>query len=62
VEKENDMAQYKMTPINNGTRMRTDHNVFAAVITSYNCGQVVVGDELWEAPADGSEVKKVTNG
>lgn len=56
------MAQYKMTPINNGTRMRTDHNVFAAVITSYNCGQVVVGDELWEAPADGSEVKKVTNG
>jgi hypothetical protein len=52
------MTQYSMTPINNGTRLRTDHNVFAAVITSYNRGQLIVGDELWEAPADGSEVKK----
>lgn len=52
------MPQYKMTPINNGTRMRTDHNVFASVITSYNRGQVIVGDEIWEAPADGNEVKK----
>lgn len=52
------MAQYKMTPINNGTRMRTDHNVFAVVIKSYNRGQLVVGDEVWEAPADGNEVKR----
>ncbi|NWF65533.1 MAG: hypothetical protein HXY38_14645 [Chloroflexi bacterium] len=52
------MSAYSMTPINNGTRLRTDHNVFAAVITSYNRGQLVVGDELWEAAADGSEVKK----
>lgn len=52
------MTSYSMTPINNGTRMRTDHNVFASVITSYNRGQLVVGDEIWEAPADGSEVKK----
>ncbi|KAA0256722.1 MAG: hypothetical protein DPW18_20690 [Chloroflexi bacterium] len=52
------MTQYSMTPINNGTRLRTDHNVFAAVITSYNRGQLIVGDEVWEAPADGSEVKK----
>lgn len=52
------MTSYSMTPINNGTRMRTDHNVFASVITSYNRAQLVVGDEIWEAPADGSEVKK----
>lgn len=52
------MTSYSMTPINNGTRMRTDHNVFAGVITSYNRAQLVVGDEIWEAPADGSEVKK----
>lgn len=52
------MTSYSMTPINNGTRMRKDHNVFAAVITSYNRAQLVVGDEIWEAPADGSEVKK----
>lgn len=52
------MTQYSMTPINNGTRLRTDHNTFASVITSYNRGQLVVGDELWEAPADGAEVKK----
>ncbi len=52
------MTSYSMTPINNGTRMRTDHNVFAAVITSYNRAQLVVGDEIWEAPADCSEVKK----
>lgn len=52
------MTQYSMTPISSGTRMRTDHNVFGSVITSYGRGQLVVGDEIWEAPADGSEVKK----
>lgn len=49
---------YSMTPINNGTRLRTDHNTFATVIASYNSGALVLGDELWEAPADGAEVKK----
>lgn len=52
------MTQYSMAPIDNGTRLRKDHNTFATVITSYNRGQLVVGDELWEAPADGNEVKK----
>jgi hypothetical protein len=52
------MPQYKMTPINNGTRMRTDHNTFATVVKSYNRGQLIVGDELWEAPADGTEVRR----
>lgn len=52
------MTQYSMTPINSGTRMRTDHNTFASVITSYGRGQLIVGDEIWEAPADGAEVKK----
>lgn len=52
------MATYSMTPINNGTRMRQDHNVFAGNILSYNRGQLVICDEMWEAPADGSEVKK----
>lgn len=52
------MTQYSMTPINNGTRLREDRNVFARVISSYNRGQLVVGDEIWEAPADGNEVKK----
>ena len=52
------MTQYSMTPINNGTRMRIDHNVFASVIASYARGLLIVGDELWVAPADGNEVKK----
>ncbi len=52
------MTTYSMTPINNGTRMRKDHNVFAENILSYNRGQLVVFDEIWEAPADGVEVKK----
>jgi hypothetical protein len=52
------MTQYSMTPINNGTRMRSDHNVLSTVIASYNRGQLVVGDELWTAPADGPDVKK----
>ena len=52
------MTTYSMTPILSGTRMRVDHNTFAAVITSFSMGQLVVGDELWEAPADGPEVKK----
>ena len=52
------MTQYSITPFNSGTRMRIDHSVFASVIASYTRGQLVVGDEIWEAPADGSEVKK----
>jgi len=52
------MTQYSMTPINNGTRLRSDHNTSSSVVTSYNRGQLIVGDEIWEATADGSEVKK----
>jgi hypothetical protein len=52
------MTKYSMTPLNSGTRMRTDHTTFAAVITSYGRGQLVVGDQIWEALADGNEVKK----
>ncbi len=52
------MNQYSMTPITSGTRIRGDHNTFSSVIASYTRGQLVVGDEIWEAPADGSEVKK----
>ena len=52
------MAQYSMTPISNGTRLRTDHNTFASTITSYNRGQLIVGDEVWEALADGPEVRR----
>ena len=56
------MTQYSMTPISSGTRMRSDHNTFSSVIASYGRGQLIVGDELWEAPADGSEVKKAISG
>lgn len=52
------MTLYSMTPISNGTRLRKEHNTFSAVIASYNRGQLIVGDEVWEAPADGNEVKK----
>lgn len=52
------MTTYSMTPINSGTRLRTDHNTFATVIASYNSGALILGDELWEAPADGLEVRK----
>lgn len=52
------MTQYSMTPITGGTRMRNDHKTTASVIASYNRGQLIVGDEIWEALADGSEVKK----
>ena len=52
------MTQFSMTPISSGTRMRSDHNTSASVIASYSHGQLIVGDEIWEAPADGAEVKK----
>lgn len=52
------MTTYQMSPKQNGTRLRKDHTTFAAAITSYNAGQVIEGDEMWTAPADGSEVKK----
>jgi hypothetical protein len=52
------MTQYSMTPIDNGTRLRSDHNTSSTVIASYNRDQLVLGDELWVAPADGTNVKK----
>lgn len=52
------MTEYKMTTISSGTRIRQDHNTFAAVLTSVNANVTLTGTELWEAPADGSEVKK----
>jgi len=52
------MTKYSMSPISSGTRLRSDHNTSSSVIASYGRGQLVVGDEIWEAPADGSEVRK----
>lgn len=49
---------YSMTPIGNGTRLRKDHTTFAVVITSYNKGDLVQGDEIWVASAEGKEVWK----
>lgn len=56
--KEKEMTQYSMTPIRSGTRIREEHNTFADVITSYNTNATVFGNEVWQAPADGVEVKK----
>lgn len=50
-------TNYTMKPINTGTRLRSDHNTFAGVITSYGVTALIQGDELWIAPADGNEVK-----
>ena len=47
-----------MTTISNGTRIREDHNTFANAVTSVSAGITVQGSEVWEAPADGAEVKK----
>jgi len=52
------MTTYTMKPLASGTRLRYEHNVFAGVITSYGMSHTVSGTDLWEAPADGSEVKK----
>jgi hypothetical protein len=61
------MTKYTMTPIANGTRLRTDHNTFATIIDvnpnligvqSFDQGTLLEGTELWTAPADGNEVKK----
>ena len=48
---------FEMTTISSGTRIRTDHNTFAALVTSVGAGVVVRGDEVWTALSDGSEVK-----
>lgn len=49
---------FTMTPISNNTRLRDGHSTYDDKIASYNAGQLIRGDEVWEAPADGSEVKK----
>lgn len=58
-KQETGMAEeYTMTPLKDGTRVRTDHNVFAQVVRSESAGTLVRGYEVWEAPADGNEVKR----
>lgn len=52
------MTNYSMTPIENRTRLRENHDVYSGVITSFNANDLLEGDELWEAPADGALVKK----
>lgn len=51
-------TKYSATPINNGTRIREGHDVWSPVIKSIDRGVVVEGTEVWEAPANGSEVVK----
>ena len=51
------MTTYSMVTISGNTRIRQDHNVYAAVLaTVANANVTVFGDELWTAPANGSEV------
>lgn len=45
-------------PIENGTRIRAGHTTFAGVLTSKDAGTIVEGEEVWEAEADGNQVKK----
>lgn len=52
------IINYSMVPKGSGTRLRSDHTTFAAVITSFGTSNLVQGDVLWIAPADGNEVKK----
>jgi lysozyme len=53
------MTQYSITPMTSGTRMRSDHTVFAGVLkTDLKPTDLIIGDEVWTAAADGLEVKK----
>lgn len=52
------MSIHQATIIGNGTRLRDTHSTFGNVIASYGANQVVRGNLLWTAPADGNEVKK----
>jgi hypothetical protein len=62
-----------MQPKENRTRLRVTHDVFSfvidvvngkvvnpalSVVTSFNAGDLLKGDEKWIAPADGNEVKQ----
>ena len=48
---------YQMTTISGGTRIRSDHNVYAGVLTSVGQNITVSGSEIWTASADGNNVK-----
>lgn len=60
IPQENDMQKrFSMTPMSNDTKLRKDHTTFSAPpIRAFNRGQVLEGDVLWTAPANGSEVLK----
>jgi len=48
---------YSANAISSGTRVRQDHNTFSAIVRSLGADDKIEGDEIWIAPADGSEVK-----
>ncbi len=43
------MATYTMIVIDNGTRIRADHNTASVVLTSVNANVMVTGNELFTA-------------
>lgn len=49
---------YNMTTIYSNTKIREDHNTAARILTSVGAKVVLLGSEIWTAPADGVEVKK----
>lgn len=53
------MTTYTMNPMQSGTRMRSGHDVFAKVIIpDLAATDLLEGTDVWEAPADGVEVRK----
>jgi hypothetical protein len=51
--------KYTITPLfTSGSKIRPDHNVFNTATSALAYGNSASGDELWIAPADGTEVKQ----
>lgn len=51
-------SMIKIKPRAGATRLRTNHNTSAPVVDSYGPSDIVSGEEIWTAPADGTEVRK----
>lgn len=43
---------------NSNMSLRKDHNTSAEKLAQLNAGKIAEGDELWLAPADGTNVRK----
>jgi hypothetical protein len=56
------IAGTTITPLKNDTRLRDIHSTNGQVISSYNIGDIILGDDVWTAEVDATDGSNIKAG